>query len=172
MGVSGKWIRALVGLKKSEKSHSSEKEENVGNIFFLLLFLSWVCLWWLNLLDFVEYLNQCFYIFSKLLVYSLVSSLHHKEAGLFSSNVTLSKKLAFVFALQSSGIWSDWCWICSQLVTSSFRQLTCIKHEFFPFYMRRLWLDFERFFSLLVYETICNLFPDHPCLFMSRRCNL
>ncbi|KAH0713093.1 hypothetical protein KY289_009052 [Solanum tuberosum] len=28
MGVSGKWIRALVGLKKSEKSHSSEKEEN------------------------------------------------------------------------------------------------------------------------------------------------
>ncbi|WMV56249.1 hypothetical protein MTR67_049634 [Solanum verrucosum] len=41
MGVSGKWIRALVSLKKSEKSHSSEKEENVGNIFFLLLFLSW-----------------------------------------------------------------------------------------------------------------------------------
>lgn len=28
MGVSGKWIRALVGLKKSEKSHSLEKEEN------------------------------------------------------------------------------------------------------------------------------------------------
>ncbi|XWS73813.1 hypothetical protein CRYUN_Cryun02cG0161500 [Craigia yunnanensis] len=28
MGVSGKWIKALVGLKKSEKSQSSEKEEN------------------------------------------------------------------------------------------------------------------------------------------------
>lgn len=28
MGVSGKWIKALVGLKKSEKSHSSEKDEN------------------------------------------------------------------------------------------------------------------------------------------------
>lgn len=29
MGVSGKWIRALVGLKKPEKSHSAEKDENV-----------------------------------------------------------------------------------------------------------------------------------------------
>ncbi|XP_030960777.1 protein IQ-DOMAIN 1 isoform X1 [Quercus lobata] len=28
MGVSGKWIRALVGLKKPEKSQSSEKNEN------------------------------------------------------------------------------------------------------------------------------------------------
>uniref|UniRef100_A0A5B6ZJX6 IQ-domain 5 n=1 Tax=Davidia involucrata TaxID=16924 RepID=A0A5B6ZJX6_DAVIN len=28
MGVSGKWIKALVGLKKSEKSQSSEKDEN------------------------------------------------------------------------------------------------------------------------------------------------
>ncbi|XP_060169957.1 protein IQ-DOMAIN 5 [Lycium barbarum] len=28
MGVSSKWIRALVGLKKPEKSHSSEKDEN------------------------------------------------------------------------------------------------------------------------------------------------
>ncbi|KAH9659481.1 IQ-domain 5 [Citrus sinensis] len=28
MGVSGKWIKALVGLKKSEKSPSSEKDEN------------------------------------------------------------------------------------------------------------------------------------------------
>ncbi|KAE8705774.1 hypothetical protein F3Y22_tig00110418pilonHSYRG00253 [Hibiscus syriacus] len=28
MGVSGKWIKALVGLKKTEKSQSSEKEEN------------------------------------------------------------------------------------------------------------------------------------------------
>lgn len=34
MGVSGKWIRALVGLKKQEKSHSAEKDENVGNLFF------------------------------------------------------------------------------------------------------------------------------------------
>lgn len=30
MGVSGKWIKALVGLKKSERSKSSEKDENVG----------------------------------------------------------------------------------------------------------------------------------------------
>ena len=30
MGVSGKWIKALVGMKKSEKSQSSEKEENVS----------------------------------------------------------------------------------------------------------------------------------------------
>ncbi|CAK9184662.1 unnamed protein product [Ilex paraguariensis] len=28
MGVSGKWIKALVGLKKPEKSQSSEKDEN------------------------------------------------------------------------------------------------------------------------------------------------
>ncbi|KAL8146426.1 hypothetical protein AgCh_004242 [Apium graveolens] len=28
MGVSGKWIKALVGLKKSERSKSSEKDEN------------------------------------------------------------------------------------------------------------------------------------------------
>ncbi|XP_022756042.1 protein IQ-DOMAIN 1-like [Durio zibethinus] len=28
MGVSGKWFKALVGMKKSEKSQSSEKEEN------------------------------------------------------------------------------------------------------------------------------------------------
>lgn len=34
MGVSGKWIKALVGLKKSEKSPSSEKDENVGIIIF------------------------------------------------------------------------------------------------------------------------------------------
>ncbi|KAJ8768147.1 hypothetical protein K2173_021087 [Erythroxylum novogranatense] len=32
MGVSGKWIKALVGLKKSEKSQSSEKEENTSNV--------------------------------------------------------------------------------------------------------------------------------------------
>ncbi|XP_037496692.1 uncharacterized protein LOC105629378 [Jatropha curcas] len=28
MGVSGKWIKALVGLKKSEKAQSSEKGDN------------------------------------------------------------------------------------------------------------------------------------------------
>ncbi|KAJ1393790.1 protein IQ-DOMAIN 1 isoform X1 [Sesbania bispinosa] len=28
MGVSGKWIRSLVGLKKSEKPESSEKDGN------------------------------------------------------------------------------------------------------------------------------------------------
>ncbi|KAI5323175.1 hypothetical protein L3X38_032247 [Prunus dulcis] len=35
MGVSGKWIKALVGLKKSEKSESSERDENrtAGNKF-------------------------------------------------------------------------------------------------------------------------------------------
>ncbi|CAL8162437.1 unnamed protein product [Prunus armeniaca] len=35
MGVSGKWIKALVGLKKSEKSQSSERDENrtAGNKF-------------------------------------------------------------------------------------------------------------------------------------------
>ena len=34
MGVTGKWIKALVGIKKSEKSESSVKEENVGIISF------------------------------------------------------------------------------------------------------------------------------------------
>lgn len=35
MGVTGKWIKALVGgIKKSEKSESSVKEENVGIICF------------------------------------------------------------------------------------------------------------------------------------------
>lgn len=42
MGVSGKWIKALVGLKKSEKSQSSVKDDNVGtlpssNHLFILL---------------------------------------------------------------------------------------------------------------------------------------
>ncbi|KAJ8750212.1 hypothetical protein K2173_014127 [Erythroxylum novogranatense] len=32
MGVSGKWIKALVGLKKSEKSPSSEKDEITSNV--------------------------------------------------------------------------------------------------------------------------------------------
>lgn len=30
MGVSGKWIRALVGSKKTQRSQSSDKDENVG----------------------------------------------------------------------------------------------------------------------------------------------
>lgn len=41
MGLPGKWIKALVGLKKSEKSQSSEKDENVGiyvEYFAFLLF--------------------------------------------------------------------------------------------------------------------------------------
>lgn len=39
MGVSGKWIKALVGLKKSEKSGSSKKEEKVAIFLtFNLLF--------------------------------------------------------------------------------------------------------------------------------------
>lgn len=34
MGVSGKWIKALVGLKKSEKSQSQERDDNVSILFF------------------------------------------------------------------------------------------------------------------------------------------
>ena len=37
MGVSGKWIKALVGLKKSEKSQSSVKDDNVSTISFQCL---------------------------------------------------------------------------------------------------------------------------------------
>ncbi|PPD74459.1 hypothetical protein GOBAR_DD28607 [Gossypium barbadense] len=43
MGVSGKWIKALVGLKKSEKSQSSEKVENVSlnvAVFFGFMLVS------------------------------------------------------------------------------------------------------------------------------------
>lgn len=51
MGVPGKWIKALVGLKKSEKPESSEKNGNVSialslslclvsYISFILLFLT------------------------------------------------------------------------------------------------------------------------------------
>lgn len=32
MGVSGKWFKALVGSKKSEKSQSSEHDENAVSI--------------------------------------------------------------------------------------------------------------------------------------------
>lgn len=42
MGVSGKWIKALVGLKKSEKSQSSEKDESVSNFLFYK-FPNFVC---------------------------------------------------------------------------------------------------------------------------------
>lgn len=35
MGVSGKWIKALVGLKKSEKPESSDKDGNVSITFCL-----------------------------------------------------------------------------------------------------------------------------------------
>jgi hypothetical protein len=38
MGVSGKWFKALVGLKKSEKSQSLDKDENVGFLFFTVFF--------------------------------------------------------------------------------------------------------------------------------------
>ncbi|KAM0951983.1 putative IQ motif, EF-hand binding protein [Dioscorea sansibarensis] len=31
MGISGKWLRTLVGLRKSEKSQNSEKDENKGD---------------------------------------------------------------------------------------------------------------------------------------------
>jgi len=41
MGLPGKWIKALVGSKKSEKSQSSEKDENVSALFGLpFLFFS------------------------------------------------------------------------------------------------------------------------------------
>jgi hypothetical protein len=39
MGVSGKWFKALGGLKKSEKSQSLDKDENVGFLFFTIFFL-------------------------------------------------------------------------------------------------------------------------------------
>lgn len=42
MGVSGKWIKALVGLKKSERSKSSEKDENVG-AHLIILFNAFAC---------------------------------------------------------------------------------------------------------------------------------
>lgn len=42
MGVSGKWIKALVGLKKSERSKSSEKDENVG-AHLITLFNAFAC---------------------------------------------------------------------------------------------------------------------------------
>ena len=39
MGVSGKWFKALVGLKKSEKPQSLDKEENVSLFIYLFLLL-------------------------------------------------------------------------------------------------------------------------------------
>lgn len=34
MGVSGKWIKSLLSIKKPQKSQSSEKDENVGTLLF------------------------------------------------------------------------------------------------------------------------------------------
>lgn len=34
MGISGKWLKTLVGLRKSEKSHDLAKYENVGKSAF------------------------------------------------------------------------------------------------------------------------------------------
>lgn len=36
MGASKKWIKALLGLKKSDKSQSFENDENVGDILWIL----------------------------------------------------------------------------------------------------------------------------------------
>lgn len=38
MGVSGKWIRSLIGLKRPEKSLATEKDDNVSMIFLIMLF--------------------------------------------------------------------------------------------------------------------------------------
>ena len=34
MGISGKWLKTLVGLRKSENSHNLTKYENVGKSAF------------------------------------------------------------------------------------------------------------------------------------------
>lgn len=48
MGVSKKWVKALLGLRRSDKSPTSEKDDNVGgnvlasilvDLLFLLSFL-------------------------------------------------------------------------------------------------------------------------------------
>ena len=44
LGVSGKWIKSLIGLKKSEKSQSSEKDEKVDIYVFYFSFLLFVLL--------------------------------------------------------------------------------------------------------------------------------
>jgi len=54
MGVSGKWFKALVGLKKSEKSQSLDKEENVSLFIYLFLLL---CCFSVSSFDF-----DCFYM--------------------------------------------------------------------------------------------------------------
>lgn len=38
MGVSGKWIKSLIGIKKSEKPESSEKDGNVSIALSVCLF--------------------------------------------------------------------------------------------------------------------------------------
>lgn len=37
MGVSGKWIRSLIGLKRPEKSNSSVNDENVSSTSLMML---------------------------------------------------------------------------------------------------------------------------------------
>lgn len=39
MGASGRWIKALVGFTKSDKSRSSKKDENVTTQFDLFVLL-------------------------------------------------------------------------------------------------------------------------------------
>lgn len=38
MGAPKKWIRALLGLKKSDKSTSAEKDENVGGYYLIVFY--------------------------------------------------------------------------------------------------------------------------------------
>lgn len=40
MGVSGKWIKALIGLNKSEKPQSLQKDGHVGIYFYCPIFSS------------------------------------------------------------------------------------------------------------------------------------
>lgn len=44
MGAPKKWIRALLGLKKSDKARSAEKDENVGGYYLIVFcFVSFPC---------------------------------------------------------------------------------------------------------------------------------
>lgn len=40
MGASGRWIKALVGFTKSDKSKSSKKDENVSTFMLILIYKS------------------------------------------------------------------------------------------------------------------------------------
>lgn len=64
MGVPGKWIRALVGLKKSDKAESSDKDVNVSMAFCFSLasFSS----------SYLFFLLSCFYFFQ----FSLLANIH------------------------------------------------------------------------------------------------